>query len=66
LLRALGPQARRVPVFFVPQAYEAGDYLVRCRALELGVKKLLRRLPGFDLRVQPQWHRVLYGDERGR
>lgn len=66
LLRALPAAARRTPVFFIPEAYAAGDYLARCRALEGAVTGLLKSLPGWDLRAQPQWHRILYGDERGR
>jgi hypothetical protein len=57
---------RRPPVFFIPEAYAAGDYLKRCIALESLVCGLAKKLKGWDLRVQPQWHRVLYGDARGR
>lgn len=66
LLRRLGKAVRDLPVFFIPQAYGPGDYLQRCRGLEAAVARLLKRLPGLDLRVQPQWHRVLHGDARGR
>lgn len=65
ILRGLqGP--RRPPVFFIPEAYAKGDYLQRCKKLESAVAKLALRLKGWDIRVQPQWHRVMYGDERGR
>jgi 7-carboxy-7-deazaguanine synthase len=67
LLESLGPKARRVPVFLLPEAYAPGDYLRRCKALEAAAKGLIQgRLKGYDLRTQPQWHRILYGDERGR
>lgn len=52
---------KRPPVFFIPEAYAKGDYLQRCKALSDAIKPL----KGWDLRVQPQWHRVLYGDARG-
>jgi hypothetical protein len=65
LLKKLGPKARRTPVFFIPEAYAAGAYLERCKALEAQMPALLKELKGCDLRVQPQWHRVLHGDERG-
>jgi hypothetical protein len=56
-----------MPVFFIPEAYAPGDYLGRTRALEQAVMKLGQRgLRGWDLRVQPQMHRVLHGDARGR
>jgi organic radical activating enzyme len=58
--------AKRPPVFFIPEAYGKGDYLGRCKALGSAVEALAPRLRGWDLRVQPQWHRVLHGDERGR
>jgi 7-carboxy-7-deazaguanine synthase len=54
-----GPQ--RPPVFFIPEAYAKGDYLERCKALA----SAMPRLKDWDLRVQPQWHRVLHGDLRG-
>ncbi|MGH7441691.1 MAG: hypothetical protein ACREKE_03340, partial [bacterium] len=61
------PAAQSAPVFLIPEAYAAGDYRERCRALERAAGSLFRGpLAGWDLRVQPQWHRVLYGDERGR
>jgi len=69
ILAGLPPAARRTPVFLIPEAYAAGDYLQRCRALERMASEWTRSggpLEGFDVRVQPQWHRVLYGDERGR
>lgn len=67
LLKGLPAAVRRTPVFFIPEAYAAGDYLVRCRALEGAVAALAKGpLKGFDLRVQPQMHRVLFGDQRGR
>jgi 7-carboxy-7-deazaguanine synthase len=65
LLRSLPAPVKRTPVFFIPEAYAAGDYLARCRALEAAMPQLLKRLPGYDLRWQPQWHRVLHGDARG-
>jgi organic radical activating enzyme len=65
LLKKLGAKAKRTPVFFIPEAYATGDYLGRCKALEAEMPRLLKKLKGFDLRVQPQWHRVLHGDERG-
>lgn len=62
-----GPAMRRAPVFFIPQAYAKADYHERCRALERLVLRLAKgALRGWDLRAQPQWHRVLYGDDRGR
>ncbi len=68
LLKALGgPIKKRAPVFFIPQAYAKADYATRCRALERLVTRLAKgALRGWDLRAQPQWHRVLYGDARGR
>ena len=57
----------KMPVFFIPEAYSPGDYLQRTRALEQAVMALaLGALKGWDLRVQPQMHRVLHGDERGK
>jgi hypothetical protein len=67
LLTALPQAGRRHPVFFIPEGYAAGDYLQRVKALEAAVGELVTRgLKGWDVRVQPQWHRVLYGDERKR
>jgi 7-carboxy-7-deazaguanine synthase len=67
ILGGLPAAVRKTPVFLIPEAYAPGDYLDRCRALEAAASALIQgRLEGFDLRVQPQWHRVLYGDERGR
>jgi organic radical activating enzyme len=66
LLKRLPAAVKRTPAFFIPEAYAAGDYSARCRALEAELPGLLKRLPGHDLRVQPQWHRVLYGEARGR
>jgi len=67
LLRALPRPGRRHPVFFIPEAYAGGDYLLRVKALERAVAGLATGpLKGWDLRVQPQWHRVLHGDERRR
>jgi hypothetical protein len=67
LLRALPRAGQRHPVFFIPEAYAAGDYLQRVKALEAAVAVLAAGdLRGWDLRVQPQWHRVLHGDERRR
>jgi organic radical activating enzyme len=67
ILEGLPAPARQTPVFLIPEAYASGDYKARCRALESAAAGLIQgRLKGFDLRVQPQWHRVLYGDERGR
>jgi organic radical activating enzyme len=57
---------KRPPVFFIPEAYGKGDYLSRCRRLAEAVEALAPSLKGWDLRVQPQWHRVLFGDERRR
>ncbi len=54
------------PVFFIPEAYASGDYLERCRLLELALQRRAKSLKGWDLRVQPQWHRVLHGDARGK
>lgn len=57
----------KVPVFFIPEAYAAGDYLERTRTLERAVQALVKKgLKGWDCRVQPQLHRLLHGDERGR
>jgi organic radical activating enzyme len=62
ILKAL---PKKMPVFFIPEAYAKGDYLGRCRALEPVVAALAAGpLKGWDLRVQPQWHRVLHGDGR--
>lgn len=67
VLEGLPAAARKTPVFLIPEAYAPGAYLERCRALEAAASALIKgRLKGFDLRVQPQWHRILYGDERGR
>lgn len=65
LLGRLPAKLRGTPIFFIPQAFGPGDYLARCRALEKAVRALLADLPGHDLRVQAQWHRVLHGDARG-
>jgi hypothetical protein len=55
----------RPPLFFIPEAYAAGDYLERVRQLEAAVGSLAAgALQGWDLRVQPQMHRVLHGDAR--
>jgi len=65
LLQGLPRLKRRPPVFFIPEAYAPGDYLQRMRALEAAVLPLGQGpLQGWDLRVQPQWHRVLHGDAR--
>ena len=65
ILRGLPKLKRRPPVFFIPEAYAAGDYLQRVRDLEAAVLPLGQgALQGWDLRVQPQWHRVLHGDAR--
>jgi organic radical activating enzyme len=67
LLLALPKAARRHPAFFIPEAYAGGDYLARVKALEEAAAGLAcGALQGWDLRVQPQWHRVLHGDERRR
>jgi hypothetical protein len=67
LLLGLPTSVRRTPVFLIPEAYAPGDYSARCRALEAAAGGLcVGALAGFDLRVQPQWHRVLHGDQRGR
>ena len=67
VLGALPKAGRRHPAFFIPEAYAGGDYLSRVKALEAAVGALaLGALKGWDLRVQPQWHRVLHGDERRR
>lgn len=67
ILKGLPPAAKRTPVFFIPEAYASGDYLARCRALEGAVAALAKgALKGFDLHVQPQLHRILHGDQRGR
>jgi 7-carboxy-7-deazaguanine synthase len=67
LIGALPPEARRAPVFLIPEAYAGGAYLDRCRALEDAAAALSRGgLRGCDVRVQPQWHRILWGDARGR
>jgi hypothetical protein len=67
LLLALPAKVRQTPVFLIPEAFAPAPYLDRCRALERSAEALLAGpLQGFDVRVQPQWHRVLYGDQRGR
>ncbi len=67
LLHALPKAVRGAPVYFIPEAYASGPYLERCKALEAAVAGLLRGpLRGFNAAVQPQWHRVLHGDQRGR
>jgi hypothetical protein len=58
--------SKRPPVYFIPEAYGKSDYIERCRRLNSAVEKMGLRLKGWDLRVQPQWHRVLHGDERRR
>lgn len=65
ILADLGRQ-KKAPVFFIPEAYGKGDYLERCKSLASSVESLASKLKGWDLRVQPQWQRVLYGDQRGR
>jgi organic radical activating enzyme len=67
IVKALPKLKARPPLFFIPEAYAAGDYLQRVRDLEAAVLPLGRgALQGWDLRVQPQWHRVLHGDARRR
>lgn len=67
VLAGLGPAGRRHPAYIIPEAYAGGDYLDRLRALETAVMALAQGpLRGHELHVQPQWHRVLHGDERGR
>lgn len=56
---------QRPPVFFIPEAYAKGGYLERCKALGTAVQALAGKAQGWDLRVQPQWHRVVHGDLRG-
>jgi organic radical activating enzyme len=57
----------KMPVFFIPEAYAPGDYLERVRALEKAVMTLGKaKLKGWELGVQPQMHRILHGDQRGR
>ncbi len=67
ILAAL-PEARRTPVLLVPEGLSSGaDYAARCRALgEAALAGLKDFWRGWDLRVLPQWHRVLYGDARKR
>jgi 7-carboxy-7-deazaguanine synthase len=57
---------KKAPVFFIPEAYAKADYLERCRRLGTAIEGLASTLLGWDLRVQPQWHRVLHGDARKR
>lgn len=59
-------EAGRAPVIFIPEAYGPGDYLKRYGHLAEALRTYQSNLKGWDWRVQPQWHRVLYGDERGR
>ena len=67
ILQGLGTKATRFPAYFIPEAYAAGDYLARCRALEAAVMRLGKgALKGWELHVQPQMHRVLHGDARRR
>lgn len=62
------PEARTVAVVLVPEGSVPGpEYLQRCRRLEEALLKSLKPAwEGWDLRVLPQWHRVLHGDERKR
>ena len=63
---------KMLPIFLIPQAYEADGtwdrdrYLLRIENLERAADKL-KDAPwaGLDLRVQAQRHRLLHGDERG-
>jgi hypothetical protein len=65
ILQGLPKLKARPAIFFIPEAYAAGDYLERVRQLEAAVLPLAAAgLKGWDLRVQPQWHRVLHGDAR--
>jgi organic radical activating enzyme len=65
LLKALGPLARRVPIFFTPEGGLPGaPYLERNRALAAALRKRARAWRAYDLRATPQWHRVLHGDAR--
>lgn len=57
---------KKMPIFFIPEAYARADYFERCRRLSFAVERLSPKLKGWDLRVQPQWHRVLHGDARKR
>lgn len=59
-------RAPKPPVFFIPEAYASGDYVQRCRLLEAALQQRAKVLKGWDLRVQPQWHRVVHGDARGK
>lgn len=57
---------KKMSVFFIPEAYAKADYMERCRRLAAAVEALALKLKGWDLRVQPQWHRILHGDARKR
>jgi 7-carboxy-7-deazaguanine synthase len=59
------PKILGLPVFLVPEGLAPGaDYLERNRRLAETVLDSLKVWKGWDLRVLPQWHRVLYGDQR--
>jgi organic radical activating enzyme len=65
LLKALAPLDRGLPIYLTPAGGLPGaDYLQRNRLLNHAVVRQARLWSAWDVRVAPQWHRVLYGDER--
>jgi 7-carboxy-7-deazaguanine synthase len=65
LLKSLVPLHAGVPVYLTPAGGLPGaDYLQRNRLLNDAVARQARLWSAWDVRVAPQWHRVLYGDER--
>ena len=65
LLGQLGPLPKSLPVFLTPEGGLPGaDYLERNRLLGAVVERQARLWSAWEIRVAPQWHRVLYGEER--
>jgi 7-carboxy-7-deazaguanine synthase len=62
------PELKSQALVLVPEGLSQGvDYLQRCRRLNEAVREqLATRWANLDVRVLPQWHRFLYGEERGK
>jgi organic radical activating enzyme len=59
LLKLLGSGLAGVPVFVTPEGSSPQDLLSACRVLSLYFLKHCRAWNAYDLRVTPQWHRIL-------
>jgi 7-carboxy-7-deazaguanine synthase len=56
---------RDFPVFLIPEGQTSSQaYLQRNRLLAQKIQDTAADWKGWDLKVQPQWHRVLHGDQR--